>query len=500
MTTGDANGSATIRVRCPHCRAEFTARTGLMGEAGPCGNCGREFTISRDTVVRPAAPVVAAPARPAVGSPSPAGMRFTSDRYGYSFTVPSPGWHRSSREMEQARQSDLQLAHPWLGMIRWQVSESNLDIADVLNEVRRLYSATLDDFEELGKGAETIAGCSALFMESRARAEQMPLAMLTYVFAKDGRVYCVTWGGPPDEKAKGRADLQGVLSSFTFGPSPEASFGQRSVSDTAPPAGGETFASVAYGYRFAVRSTGWVRSTPGQEVALELDVQIRHRDIGEIQISAFEAASHKDFEGLWNELARTYQADGLGEFQWGDKTRLVVAGQPAMLAEYSGIDHAQRLRFAACVFLREGRWHQLIAFTLPGIFPRLKDEFMHVLTTLSFGDPEPPQELLALLKRADDDLGAYENRVFGWGVGGVFGAFVLLWVFFGFLKALLVGIGLFVVMAVLAQAKTSVYGKQVMSSKYQRAIEETINRHNVPRLLVHRLAEHTFTKLKDYVH
>jgi len=434
-----------------------------------------------------------------VADAMPSGARFASERYGYSFTVPSSDWRRSSREMEQARQTDLQLEHAQLGMIRWQVSESNLDAADVMNEVKRLYSTTLDDFEELGKATETVAGCSALSMESRARHGQMLLAMLTSVFARDGRVYCVTWGGPPEAKSQGSAELRAVLSSFTFGPSPGPGSGPRSVSTAASPAGGETFTSVAYGYRFGVRGMGWVRSTPGQEAAAELDVQIRHPDIGEIQIMAFEAPSHMDFEAIWDKLEEGYRADGLGEFEMGDQTRLVVAGQPGMLAEYSGISRGQRLRFVASVFLREGRWYQLIGFTVPGMFPRLKEEFMHVLKTSSFGDPEPPEELLAVMKKANDDIEAYENRAYGYGFGGLAVGFVLFWMLIGFLKTLLLGVVAFVVIAVVIPSKTDAYGTKVMSSGYQRAIEDAITRYSVPRLMVHKLAEHTYTKLKDYV-
>jgi len=71
---------------------------------------------------------------------------FSSKQFGYSFSMSSHGWRRSSPKVERKRGADVAVQHDEIGLIKCVVSECKLDVDTVYERLGVACEIEVEDF------------------------------------------------------------------------------------------------------------------------------------------------------------------------------------------------------------------------------------------------------------------------------------------------------------------------------------------------------------------
>jgi hypothetical protein len=150
------------------------------------------------------------------------------------------------------------------------------------------------------------------------------------------------------------------------------------------------FASVGHQYCFGLPTSGWLRLQPDDEKKITADLAVGHPHIGFVKVAVSDwPMSLEDFQqGLESSLGSEIKG-----FRIQNKGPAHVAGLPALFMEYSGRVAGGRLKYKAYVFVRNRMAYQIVGFSEPMMFPRLKKELATAVKSFSL---EPAQVAQAL--------------------------------------------------------------------------------------------------------
>ncbi len=146
-------------------------------------------------------------------------VTFSSEQYGYKFTVPSPGWRRCSPWVEKKRGADLAVKHGEMGVIKCVVSKCHLGIAEVYARLRVACEIEVEDFKLISKAREAVAGFPGARFEYEGRfpgGDGTKYRILRYAFLREGLLFQIVAPAPPDSFPRLKDETITVVQSFVF--------------------------------------------------------------------------------------------------------------------------------------------------------------------------------------------------------------------------------------------------------------------------------------------
>jgi hypothetical protein len=152
-------------------------------------------------------------------SPSQEWMTFTSERYGYKFTVPSPGWRRCSPWVERKRGADLAVKHGEMGVLKCVVSECHLAIGEVYARLRVACEIEVEDFKLISKAREVVAGFPGARFEYEGTfpgGDGTKYRILRYALLKEGLLFQIVAPAPPHAFPRLKEETITAVRSFVF--------------------------------------------------------------------------------------------------------------------------------------------------------------------------------------------------------------------------------------------------------------------------------------------
>ncbi len=151
--------------------------------------------------------------------PSGSANSFSSERYGYKFTVPSPGWRRCSPEVEKKRGADLAVRHGEMGALKCVVSKCPLSIDQVYARLRIACEIEVENFKLISKGREAIAGLPGARFEYEGTfpgGDGTKYRILRYAFLREGLLFQIVAPAPPDSFPGLKNETITIVRSFSF--------------------------------------------------------------------------------------------------------------------------------------------------------------------------------------------------------------------------------------------------------------------------------------------
>lgn len=386
MPEADA-AAEKIRIQCPNCKKTFRVRAQAMGKKGPCTNCGKEFTITGDLIVRaePEPPPTLPTQGPTPSSPPQAPKRKRV----------IANWQRRGMwylgDVMQERDGQV-LVHYIDGAEEWCAPDQvrapaiipNLRVLAQTRPGEHWYPALVKSTAANGAMVSLASGQETVVPEDRICFENLgPGDSVAVSDPQRGAIRGLITARHEDSfnvQVEGGGQLATTINAIALvqkgqGTAAAGSAGQ-----------GIVFASARYGYSFVLATPGWFRYAAKDEQANDADVLVEHSSIGAIKcvVSPWEL----DFDDLCSGIEEAYRSE-VSDFRLIEQGRTTVAGLPAAFIEYEGIPpdgDGSRIKFFCHVFLKHGMVHQIIAFSTPVVFARLKKEASAAIQSFSF-DP-----------------------------------------------------------------------------------------------------------------
>lgn len=144
---------------------------------------------------------------------------FASRKYRYAFTPASSEWVRSHARTERQMGADMLLEHPTLGLLKVVVEKLDASPDAFYAGLAELYRDETESFQELGRGAKTLGGLPAAWVEFRADyGDGEMVGCFAQVLATGTMLYQLLALGPTTIYGRLKDEAQAAAASFTFDP------------------------------------------------------------------------------------------------------------------------------------------------------------------------------------------------------------------------------------------------------------------------------------------